>query len=505
MLRLLGSRKTLCDGLSRRDLLSLGGLSTLGAGTAAVTLTDWLERKPLQSAEATHETHFGQAKSCILLFLFGSPPQHETFDPKPDAPAEVQGELKAISTNVPGVEIGERLPLTAQVMDKMTIVRSMSHPYPVHGVAYAVTGMPTYTPDIEAKPRDPMHWPYLGSVVDFVERRKAQNTNSSPVPNNVGLPWRFGSKSDLPTLAGPYASFLGTAFDPIWTDFDGAGTRVVPRLADAQTKQIRDPFGGTVPDGRFRLSETGPLEGLSSNRFDVRRLLLSQFDSQRDWLERHRGIESFSSHQKTAYSLLTTNKVRDALDVQRESDSLRQRYGMTLFGQSCLAARRLVEAGTKFVSIFWDPFEVFGGSCWDTHANHFPRLKEYLLPTFDQSYSALLRDLDERGLLDETLVLCISEHGRTPKIDSKPVGAARHHWSSVYSAAFAGGGIARGKIVGKSDAQGGYVASNPVSPKDILATSLHLLGINPHVTVPNQVNQPVVAAGDGQVRHELLG
>ncbi len=505
MLKIMGSRKRLCDGVSRRELLSIGGLSTLGAGTASVALTDWLSRPELAAAEVLHEPHFGKAKSCILLFLFGSPPQHETFDPKPDAPAEVQGELKAIPTNVPGVEIGELLPLTAQVMDKITVVRSMSHPYPVHGVAYAVTGMPTYTPDIEAKPRDPMHWPYIGSVVDYLERRRPRRAGEPFTPHNVAMPWRFGSKSDLPTLAGPYASFLGGAYDPIWTDFDGIGTRIVPKLSDGQAKQIRDPFGGTVPEGRFRLSETGPLEGLSANRFDVRRLLLSQFDSQRDWLERHKGIETFSQQQQTAYSLLTTNKVREALEIDRETAEMRQRYGMTLFGQSCLAARRLVESGTKFVSIFWDPFEVFGGSCWDTHANHYPRLKEYLLPVFDRSYSTLIRDLDERGLLDETLVLCISEHGRTPKIDSKPIGAARHHWSSVYSASFAGGGIARGRVVGKSDAQGGFVASNPVSPKDILATTLHLLGIDPHVTVPNLVNQPVVAVGDGQVRADMLG
>jgi uncharacterized protein DUF1501 len=505
MLRLMGSRKRLCDGVTRRDLLCLGGLSTLGAGTASLTLAEWLSHRELHAAASASEPHFGQAKACILLFLFGSPPQHETFDPKPDAPAEVQGELKAIPTNVPGVAIGELLPQTAQVMDKMTVVRSMSHPYPVHGVAYAVTGMPTYTPDIEAKPRDPMHWPYVGSVVDYLDRRRPRASREASVPNNIGLPWRFGSKSDLPTLAGPYASFLGSAYDPIWTDFDGSGTRIVPRLTDAQTKQVLDPFGGTTLDGRFRLSETGPLEGLSADRFDVRRLLLRQFDDSRAWLEGHRGIESFSQQQQTAYSLLTTNKVRDALDVQREPAELRQRYGLTLFGQSCLAARRLVEAGTKFVSVFWDPFELFGGSCWDTHANHYPRLKEYLLPVFDQAYPALLRDLDERGLLDETLVLCISEHGRTPKIDSKPLGAARHHWSSVYSAAFAGGGIARGRVVGKSDAQGGYVASTPVSPKDILATTLHLLGVDPHVTVPNQLNQPVVAVGDGQVRAELLG
>jgi uncharacterized protein (DUF1501 family) len=197
--------------------------------------------------------------------------------------------------------------------------------------------------------------------------------------------------------------------------------------------------------------------------------------------------------------------MRRALDVGREPMKLREQYGMTLFGQSCLAARRLVEAGCKFVTIFWDGFGQFASCAWDTHANHYPRLKEYLLPGFDMAYSALIDDLDSRGLLDETLVLWMSEHGRTPRIDSRPVGAGRHHWSRAYSIALAGGGTARGRVVGATDRHGGEVRDTPVSPKDVLATTFHLLGIDPNTTVPDLQGRPIPIAGEGEVRAELLG
>ena len=500
MFSILGSRKTLCDGISRRDLLQIGGLGALG-----FTLADALRLSTAQAAAVSSGNGFGKAKACILLFPFGSPPQHETFDPKPHAPREIQGEMGAAATSVPGIAICERLPKGAQVMDRMTVVRSMTHPYPVHGVAYALTGMPTYTPAIEANPRAQEHWPFLGSAVDYIERQRLGGQLSS-VPRNMGLPWRFGSKSSLPTLAGPYAAFLGDAYDPVWTDFEGRGTKVVPKLTDAQTADVRDPFAGIEPGGRFRLSDGGELYADTSlKRLGLRRSLMAQFDQARGWLQHEPQVAAFDEHRRMAWSLLATNKVRDALDVAREPAAARERFGQTLFGQSCLVARRLVEAGVKFVSVFWDPFEPFGGSCWDTHANHFPRLKDYLLPVFDDAYSALLRDLEERGMLDETLVLCVSEHGRTPQIDSKPKGAGRHHWSRVYSAAFAGGGIARGKVVGRSDAHGGDVVDTPVSPKDILATTLHLLGIDAHTTVPDRLGRKVAIAGEGRLRPELIG
>lgn len=499
MLRLLGSTKRLCNGVTRRDLLEIGGLTAFGLQL------DQSLRLQTATASLSADRTFGRAKACILLFLFGSPPQHETFDPKPEAPAEIQGEMQAAATNVPGIAICERLPKVAQVADRVTFVRSLTHPYPLHGVAYALTGMPTYTPANEANPRAAEFWPFIGSAVDYVEQQR-QRGGVPEVPRNIGLPWQFGSKCSLPTLAGPYAGFLGPAYDPVWTEFDGRGSRVVPKLTDAQTQEVRDPFAGLDPGGKFRApgaSSAG--DELSLERWGLRRSLLAQFDHARQLADRATNVATFDKQRQLAWSLLSTGRVRDALDVARESAANRQRYGQTLFGQSCLAARRLIEAGCKFVSVFWDPFEPFGGSVWDTHANHFPRLKDYLLPVFDDAYSALIRDLDEHGLLDETLVLCLSEHGRTPTIDNKPKGAGRHHWSRVYSAVLAGGGIGRGQVVGRSDRTGGDVAATGISPKDILATTLHLLGIDAETTVPDRLGRHVRAVGDGRVRSELLG
>jgi uncharacterized protein (DUF1501 family) len=212
----------------------------------------------------------------------------------------------------------------------------------------------------------------------------------------------------------------------------------------------------------------------------------------------------FDRHRQTAFSLLTSGTMRDALDISREPLAVRESYGMTLFGQSCLAARRLIEAGGKFVTVFWDGYGQFAACAWDTHAHHYPRLKEYLLPGFDLAYSALLTDLEARGLLDETLVIWMSEHGRTPRLDSKPKGAGRHHWSRAYSVALAGGGVPRGRVVGQTDRLGGDVRETPVSPKDILATAFSLLGIDPETPVRDAQGRPLPIAGDGRVRAELL-
>lgn len=499
MFRVLGSTTKLCDGLTRRDALHIGGLGAFGLG-----LADALR---LQSAHASPDEYaqtFGKAKACILLFPYGSPPQHETFDPKPEAPAEIQGEMKAIPTVVPGVSICDHLPRMAAVMDKLTVVRSVTHPYPLHCLAYTTTGIPDYDVSLEIRPRDPRHWPYIGSVVDYVDRRRAGGAVPD-LPQNIGLPWLLNSKSDIPPLAGPYAAFLGQAHDPFWPEFNGKGTKVGPKLGDSQTRDVIDPYAGVTADARFLVSGTAQqAESLTLDRLNRRRSLLEQFDDARSKHDRARETQSYDRHQQMAFSLLTSSKLQQALDIGRESAGLRERYGMTLFGQSCLAARRLVEAGSRFVTVFWDAYELFSGCAWDTHANHYPRLKEYLLPGMDLAFSALLNDLDERGMLDETLVLWISEHGRTPKIDSKPKGAGRHHWSRAYSVALAGGGAARGKVVGSTDPTGGEVAATPVSPKDILATAFHLLGISPHTTVPSLDGRPVPVAGDGAVRPEFF-
>jgi uncharacterized protein (DUF1501 family) len=233
-------------------------------------------------------------------------------------------------------------------------------------------------------------------------------------------------------------------------------------------------------------------------------VLLEQIDTARQAADAAASVQSYDANQSRALSLLAAPNVREALDVGRELPTVRERYGHTLFGQSCLAARRLVEAGSRFVSVFWDAYGTYFSGAWDTHQNHYPRLKQYLLPGFDAAFSALILDLEQRGLLDETLVLCLSEHGRTPQIDSKPVGAARHHWSQVYSMSLAGGGTHRGAVVGRSDRIGGAVAETPISPKDIQATTYHLLGLDPHAVVYDQQRRPYPIAGDGQVRGELL-
>jgi hypothetical protein len=477
--------------LTRRAFLQLGALGTLG-------LADFLRLRAARPASA--ERSFGRAKSCILLFPYGSPPQHETFDPKPDAPVEVQGEMKAIATSVPGLHICEGLPRIARVMDRVTVVRSMTHPYPLHCVAYVLSGIPTYTTDLETAARDARHWPFIGSVVDYMaERRDREQTPT--IPRNVALPWMLNSKTDFLVNAGPFAAFLGQGYDPVWTDFDGPGIRLVPKYSEGQRKQFLDPFGGTTPEGKFHIA-AGTQAMVEVERVHERRGLLEQLDrSPREASERTAGHDRF---RQMAFTLLTSSRMRTALDIGQESLSLRERYGMNLFGQSCLAARRLVEAGCKFVSVFWDGFGQFGGCAWDTHTYHFQRLREYLLPGFDLAYSALIEDLEARGLLDETLVLWMSEHGRTPRIDSKPAGGGRHHWSRAYSAAFAGGGVAAGRVVGSTDRQGGDVRDTPVSPKDILATSFHLLGIDPGTTVPDRQGRPVPIAGDGVVRPDLF-
>jgi hypothetical protein len=496
VINILGSPRRLCDGVSRREFLQIGGLGAFGYGLA---------EHLAHAAPGPAAPQFGKAKACILIFLYGSPAQHETFDPKPDAVAEVRGEIGSTASAVPGLRVCELLPRTAQVMDQVTVVRSMTHRYAEHGVAYAVSGIPTYTPELEDKPRDGRHWPYIGSVVDYLAQRQGPASRRGPaeMPRNMALPWMLNSKTDLLVNAGPFAAYLGQAHDPLWTDFTGPGTRIVPHYTDSQTRDFHDPFGGTLPSGRFILSTESRLRDDSPvERLNLRRSLLTQFEqAQRraDAAGAH-----YDHHRQRAYSLLTSSAVHQALDISREHMSLRERYGMTLFGQSCLAARRLVEAGTKFVTVFWDGYGQFGNCAWDTHNNHYPRLKEYLLPGFDLAFPALIDDLRQRGLLDETLVLCLSEHGRTPQIDSRPRGAGRHHWSRVYSMVLAGGGAARGRVVGSSDRIGGDVRDTPVSPKDILATSFHLLGIDPHTMVPNAQGQPLPIAGDGELRTELL-
>jgi hypothetical protein len=497
MLRVLGSATRLCDGLTRREALRAGGLGLFGLG-----LADYFRLREAQARPARVARSFGKAKSVILLFLYGSPSQLETFDPKPGAPEDIRGEFKSIRSSLPGLDVCELLPTAAKVMDRVCVVRSLTHPYPLHGVAYATTGVPAIDVPLELNPRDGRHHPFIGSVVDFLDRRKGRAKGE--VPNNLALPFPFSSRraGEVPR-AGPYAAFLGSAYNPTFTEFGGDVTgKAVKTLNDQKWDDV-EPYVGISPDARFTLAGAGDLPAdLTLDRLERRRSLLEQFDAQRkqaDATEAERGLDR---HRAMAFDLIRSEKVRAALDVGREPLAVRESYGMTLFGQAALTARRLVEAGSRFVTVFWDEYGL-AGSAWDTHWDHFNRMKNELTPGFDRALYGLISDLDGRGLLDETLVLCLSEHGRTPKL-SRAAGGGRDHWSRAYSAVLAGGGVARGRVVGKTDRIAGDVTERPVSPKDVLATTYHLLGIDPETTLTDRTGKPVPLVAEGRVLEDVL-
>ena len=500
MLRILGSHKRLCDGFTRRDFLHAGGLGLLGLGAQG----SLVGLPTVTAASATRDGTFGRAKRCILLYLYGAASQIETFDPKPDAPLEVRGELGAISTSVPGVQIGELLPHMARIMDRATIVRSMTHPYPLHASAYTLTSIPTINVPLQMSPRDPRHWPFIGSVVDYLADQRGEP--DPPVARNIGLPWRLSSRRAYAAgdNAGPYGAWLGRAYDPLWSDFQGAGTRVSTYTFGEQTIRCKDPYGPLEPDCRFGLSADAKLpEGLTLDRLDRRRSLLEQLDDARRRIDATAATRSFDDCRGQAFSYLTTDTLSNALDVSREPAAMRERYGMTLFGQASLVARRLLEAGTQFVTVLWDEFKLVN-SAWDTHFYHYQLMREQLCPGLDRALSTLVLDLEARGMLDDTLIVCTTEHGRTPKLDNVQ-GGGRGHWAQAYSTLLIGGGAARGKVVGRTDRIAGAVLDTPISPKDILATMYHLLGIDPETLIRDRLGRPIPVAGEGKVRHELLG
>ena len=362
---------------------------------------------------------------------------------------------------------------------------------------------------MQDNPRDARHWPFIGSIVDFLDQQ--QGRAATDVPRNVGMPFLHSSRRAHPILnAGPYAAFLGQTYDPIWTDFEGEALHSQKyHFASTITTSI-DPYGGVKPDCRFQWAkgDATPPE-LTLDRLSLRRSLLEQFDLARRDLESQSRIREFSRTQERAFSYLTNPRLHEALDLQREPIELREQYGMNLFGQSSLVARRLVEAGSRFVTVFWDEYGSVN-SGWDTHYWHYPRLTEQLLPGLDHAFSALILDLEQRGLLEETLVLCITEHGRTPKLDphgDHPSGAnqgGRNHWSRAYSSVLAGAGICRGKVVGRTDRIAADVDEFPVSPQDILATTYHLLGIDPQTLIHDRTGRPYAVGGSGRILREVL-
>ena len=494
MLRILGSHKRFCDGLTRRDWLTVGSLAPFG-------LSMWNHTPARAENGPAAATGFGGARRCILLYLWGSPSQLDTFDPKPDAPAEIRGNLRSIPTSVPGVRIGEIFPRLAGLLHKTTIVRSLTHPYPVHGMAFATSAVPATDIPMESRPRDSRHWPFVGSVVDYLAERDDRKTPE--VPRNFGLPFPFGSKRG-PSRSGPFGGFLGPAYDTVWSEFRARGIREVQRDSgdpNAPKPMVADPYIGILPTDRFETVTPGG--DVTLDRLNERASLLEQMDTATRRLSASADRQPFDRHRELALSVLASGKLRDALDVQREPARLRERYGMTLFGQSCLAARRLLEAGGKFVTVCWDEYGLFNTG-WDTHVHHSPRLDRELGPGLDNGFCTLLEDLESRGMLHDTAIVVLSEHGRTPRMQNVP-GGGRDHWSQAYSALFAGGGFAKGQVVGRTDRIAGTVAETPFSPKDIVATLFHLLGIDPRAEIQDRLGRPYPIGGAGRVRGEMIG
>jgi uncharacterized protein (DUF1501 family) len=454
MLRLTGRALRACDGCTRRDLLQLGGLAALGLPLLPV----------VSSATAAAASGFGRARACVVLFLFGGPSQIDTFDLKPDAPAEFRGEFRPIATKVSGIQICEHLPRLAQQADKFCLIRSMSHPHPRHGwgLYYMLTGRRHNRPDLDAPPT-PDDFPGLGALVSKLGHPRRG------LPPAITLP-RWNRFLDLPNAyAGEKAGFLGSGHDP-WLVQPGS-------------------------DGRsFSLAELELPVDVPPGRLAERRDLLAATDRHiARWGEL--GAEH-DARRARAYGLLSSGSVRAAFDLTREADRTRTRYGQHPFGQALLLARRLVEAGTTLVQVNWhadgsdlkSPF-------WDTHKDNFRRLKTTLLPPVDVALSAFLDDLHWRGLLASTLVLVMGEFGRTPRIGQVIMNGAtdkagRDHWPHAYTVLAAGGGVCGGRVYGTSDGRAAYVREAPVSPPDLQATVLHALGIRPNTLLRDREGRP---------------
>lgn len=489
MLRILGSRKRLCDGLTRRDMLQAGASALLGISAA-----DFANQATAADLGSTgRPPHFGKAKNVILLYLYGAVSQIDTFDPKPEGPEEIRGVFSPIGTSIPGVQLSELLPKTAREMHRVTLIRSMTHPVPIHNVANMVSGIEQTDVAMELNQRDPRHWPFFGSVVELLDEQAAgANRKPTLIPSNVIVPWTQSAHAPA-KRAGFFGGFLGPRYDPASIQFQGEGTRSDSLVA-------KDPYCGIRSDATFNFPATSFPDGITLDRFQRRRGLLTQLDDQRRALSQLPIGSGYQDLRQMAFELCDSATIPSALNLAREPQKLREQYGAHLFGQSALMGRRLIEAGSRVVTVLWDEF-VENNSAWDTHVNQTRRLKNELCPGFDQAYSALIADLDDRGMLDETLVLVFTEHGRTPKPEGND---GRNHWSGVYSIMMAGAGVGRGQVVGASDKQGGFVKERPISPNDILHTVYHLLGIDAGRVLADPQGKRLPIVDGGAVVREIL-
>lgn len=430
--------------LHRRDLLQIGGLSVLG-----LTLPDLVRLRADTAAAAPAARN--KANSCIFLFLFGGPSHIDLWDMKPLAPAEIRGDFQPIATSVPGIEVCEHLPRLAQTMDKLCLLRSMTHRMNVHGPACSeiFSGRDYFGPPITDQQR-PEDWPSLSSMTMRYGR--------SPLglPASLVLPWYLQFPGQSRRIAGQSGGRMGEQHNAMLLAAD---------------------------DGRFQLEGLTPYDDVPPDRLRIRRDLMTKLEAQTQ-APAGTVVDSHVRQAAQAYSLIE-HGLDTVLDIERESLSVRRQYGSTAVGQSLLMARRLVEAGLPLVTVNWEDETKIDGTntCWDTHQDIFKKLKTVLCPIFDQAFPTLINDLHERGLLETTLVVAVGEFGRTPRLgqftqsaNTRPSG--RDHWPHAFTAIVAGGGVRGGQVYGSTTANGGYVASQPVTPADLTATVLHHLGID---------------------------
>ncbi|MEE2934909.1 MAG: DUF1501 domain-containing protein [Planctomycetota bacterium] len=441
---------------NRRSLLRAGGAGMLGLSLPKI----------LRGEERTRAIK-SRAKSVIFLFQWGGPSQLDTFDMKPDAPDTVRSPYRPIATSAPGIQICELMPEMSKWMDRVSLVRTMTHKMKNHASAgyYALSGHEP--PSDDQRLRDSLDlYPAYGSVVDHL----MPNTNG--MPTFVAYPHVMRDGSVVPAQ---HASFLGKQHDPLFF--------------------LEDP---NAPD--FALPELSLPQGLSVDRLQRRREMQKLIDQQNRMLEYSDQARGFDQYYQRAISMLTSDNVRKAFDLSAEKGSTRDRYGRTTYGQSCLLARRLVESGVKFVTVYFS--NSIGGrridsGGWDTHGFDDTRMykivDKYHLPITDQTLPTLLNDLEQRGLLDETLVVWMGEFGRTPDINKN---SSRDHWPPCYTALLAGGGVKGGYVYGKSDAHARFPIENPVRPEDLAATIYYLLGIDPLTEIYDLDHRPLIIGGN---------
>jgi len=431
--------------LRRREILQVGASSFFGLGLSGV-----LQQQAVAGAQER------SVKSVVLVFLTGGGSHIDMFDPKPTA-SEVKGEFDPIATAVPGVQFSDKMTGLAARADKLAIVRSMAHGDNRHlsGSHNTLTGaiQPVRGTSNQAKSLNRADWPSYGSAVSYLRPR------ADKIPSQVTLPNPL--IEGVLVWPGQHAGFIGPKYDPFVLKDD-------PNSKD------------------YKVRGLSLIDGLSVSRLDDRRKLLQNIESQQASLKASRPGKKYSTQQDLAFSLLTSSKLKQTLDINAESEETRDRYGRHKYGQTLLLARRLVELEMPIIQCNMGHVQM-----WDTHVNHFPRLKT-MLPALDTGMSALLDDLDDRGLLDQTLIICVGEFGRTPKISplAGQTVPGRHHWASGYTAVFAGGGVRGGQVIGKTDRIGAYPTTVPHTPSDIGATIYSALGIDPHSMITDRLSRP---------------